>query len=238
MQSRIFEVLEGVAKHGPITLDEVAKKTGISRSATFRALKRLEEGGWIRQRLNGRQYVLTSKVEKKLNSKIEPKQEIEKLTPIIVENVDLKLFRIRVFQQQTTSSAELVDDSMYNTSDISEQLQILNCCGFLLKVLQFDSLALGGSNMDPMQRIKAASMLLEFQADNFVIVWDHQFLWIPVFSISSEVFFLCVSYRNYNRIERNIGIVLSQEIDNQTRQTGLMSFQKYRARRVSKDIIQ
>jgi len=236
--SRIFEILEGVAKHGPITLDEVAKQTGVSRSATFRALKRLEEGGWIRQRLNGRQYVLTSNVEKKLNSKIEPKQEIECLTPIIIKAIDLKKVRIRIFQQETTTTAELVDDSIYNIRDLQEKMQVTRCCSFLLKVLQLESLALGGSNMSDLDRAKAAVMLLEFQADNVVIVWDQQFLWIPIFTDSSEVFFLCISNRNYDRVDRNLGVNLCKEIDSRTDSTGLMSFQKFTTRRASNGIAQ
>lgn len=232
MQTRIFEILETVAKHGPITLDELAQKTDISRSATFRGLKRLEDGGWIRLRLNGRQYVLTSRVEQRLNSKVEPKKEIEQLTPVISQSIDLKSIRTRIFQQETTVSAELVDDSIYNCSERCDQMMAADCCRFLLKVLQYAGLAVGKPQLDQAQLVKAKDLLGKLERCDFAIVSDHRFLWLPVFSRSSEVFLLCLSCRNFGHIDSKVGHKLVRDLKENAYATGLITFQNLKTQRL------
>lgn len=228
MQNRIFELLECVAKNGPITLDQLAKTTGISRSATFRGLKRLEDGGWIRLRLNGRQYVLTSKVEQKLNAKIEPKKEIEQFTPIISRSVELRSIRVRIFQQQTTATTELVDDSEYNSSEQMDHAMAIECSNFLLRVLQYAGLAVGKSQLDAEQRIKAADLLRNLEFFNFTVVSEQRFLWLPVFSQSSEVFFLCLSRRDFGLVDGEIAKNLVQDLKANERVNGFVIFQHFK----------
>ncbi|SFG32826.1 MarR family transcriptional regulator [Roseobacter denitrificans] len=234
MQNRIFEILENVAKYGPITLDELAQKTAISRSATFRGLKRLEDGGWIRLRLDGRQYVLTSRVEQKLNSKVEPKKEIEQLTPVITQSIDLKSIRTRIFQQETTVSAELVDDSIYKCPERNEQVMAADCCRFLLQVLQYAGFAVGKPQLDEAQLVKAQDILRKLESCDFAIVSEHRFLWLPVFSRSSEVFLLCLSCRNLGHIDSKVGHKLAKNLKQNAYATGLTTFQNLKMPRLGR----
>ncbi|WP_375281563.1 MarR family transcriptional regulator [Pseudooctadecabacter sp.] len=198
MQTRIFEILEYVAKFGPITLDQLTERTGFSRSATFRGLKRLEEGGWVRLRLNGRQYVLTCRVEQKLNTKVEPKEEIERLTPIIDQCIDLKSIRVRIFQQETTATIELVDDSEYKSFERLDHSMAFECGEFLLSTLQYAGLAVGKSKLSDAELPKACKLLEKMKKCNFVIVSEQRFLWLPLFSGESDVFLICLSRRDFS----------------------------------------
>lgn len=217
-----------MAKNGPITLDQLAKRTGISRSATFRGLKRLEDGGWIRLRLNARQYVLTSKVEQKLNAKIEPKKEIEQLTPIIARSVELKSVRVRIFQQETTATTALVDDSEYNSSEQMDHAMAIECSNFLMCAFQYAGLAVGKSQLDAAQRIKAGDLLRNLGLFNFAIVSEQRFLWLPVFSQSSEVFFLCLSRRDFGLVDGAIAKNLVQNLKANERVNGFVMFQYFK----------
>lgn len=228
MQNRIFDLLENVARYGPITLDQLTEQTGISRSATFRGLKRLEEGGWIRLRLNGRQYVLTSRVEQKLNTKVEPKEEIEQLTPIISRSVDLRTVRVRIFQQETTATVELVDDSEYNSSERVDHAMAFECGGFLLNALQYGGLAVGKAKLNELQISKARTLLSKLETCNFAIVSEQRFLWLPLFSGTSEVFLLCLSLRNFGQINGTIGRVLVRDLECNPDSMKLQTFKDYR----------
>ncbi len=205
LADRIFELLESVAKCGPATLDEVSCNTGISRSATFRGLKKLQAGGWIRLRLDGRQYVLTSRVEDRLQSDTEPKKEIEQLSTLVANKLDLRAIRIRIFQQKTTMTTELVDDSICGFSDLPDHHMATRCGQFLLSVLQYGGLSVGAIKFDNKDRTKAEDLLSRLYRDNFVLVSDDRFLWLPLFSKSSDVFLLCFSCRNYGRINDRVG---------------------------------
>lgn len=213
MQNRIFELLETVAKNGPITLDQLSGRTGISRSATFRGLKRLEEGGWIRLRLNGRQYVLTSRVEQRLNTKVEPKPEIEQLTPIIAESIDLKTIRVRIFQQETTTSIALVDDSEYNSMERIDHSMAFECGEFVICALQMAGYAVGKVKLDALHTEKAKILIDKFETSNFAAVSEQQFLWLPLFSQNSEVFLLCLSSRDLSQIDGQVAKTLLRHLD-------------------------
>lgn len=205
MQTRIFEILENVAKFGPITLDQLTDRTGFSRSATFRGLKRLEEGGWVRLRLNGRQYVLTCRVEQKLNAKVEPKEEIERLTPIINQCIDLKSIRVRIFQQETTATVELVDDSEYKSFERLDHSMAFECGEFLLNTLQHGGLAVGKPKLGDVETSKAHKLLEKLAKCDFAIVSEQRFLWLPLFSGASDVFLICLSRRDFSQINDVIG---------------------------------
>lgn len=228
MQNRIFDLLENVARYGPITLDQLTEQTGISRSATFRGLKRLEEGGWIRLRLNGRQYVLTSRVEQKLNTKVEPKEEIEQLTPIISCSIDLKTVRVRIFQQETTATVELVDDSEYNSSERVDHTMAFECGEFLLSTLQYGGLAVGKTKLDDLELSKAKALLYKLDTCDFAVVSEQRFLWLPLFSARSEVFLLCLSLRNFGQINGAIGRALLRDIACSPASMELRTFKDYR----------
>lgn len=227
MQNRIFDLLENVARYGPVTLDQLTEKTGISRSATFRGLKRLEDGGWIRLRLNGRQYVLTSRVEQKLNTKVEPKEEIEQLTPIINRSINLKIVRVRIFQQETTATVELVDDSEYNSSERFDQTMAFECGEFLLNTLQYGGLAVGKKKLDELHISKAKTLMAKLETCNFAIVSEQRFLWLPLFSVTSEVFLLCLSLRNFGQINGSIGRRFAQELEDSQNGLKLLTYKGY-----------
>lgn len=209
MQSRLFDLLENIAAYGPITLDALAERSGFSRSATFRGLKTLQNGGWVRLRLNGREYVLTSKVEAKLCAKVEPRPEIEKLTQFLKTCIDFRTFQTHIFQQRTTSKAELVDDSVYGTGD---QTLVSDCCDFLLRVMQYARVSVGTDRFDDAQRTKADALLNKLKRCSFVRLSEHRFLWIPIFSKSADVFFICLSSRDCRQVEGAIGNKLLKQI--------------------------
>lgn len=64
MASRVLEVLEAVAMFGPASLDEISEKLPRTRSSVYRTLKALEVNGWIRRSLNGRSFLLSSRMER------------------------------------------------------------------------------------------------------------------------------------------------------------------------------
>lgn len=227
LQTRIFELLENVAKFGPITLDQLTEITGISRSATFRGLKRLEEGGWIRLRLNGRQYVLTCRVEQKLNTRIEPKEEIERLTPIINDCTDLKSIRVRIFQQETTASVELVDDSEYNSFERLDHSMAFECGEFLLGTLQHAGIAVGKTRLSDAETIKAHKLLEKLRKCDFAIVSEQRFIWVPLFSGESDVFLICLSRRDFSQINDIVGRQLVAHINLCRGDINLLTFTNY-----------
>lgn len=227
MPNRIFDLLENVARYGPITLDQLTARTGISRSATFRGLKRLEDGGWVRSRLNGRQYVLTSRVERKLNTKIEPKEEIEQLIPVINKCIDLRAIRVRVFQQETTATVELVDDSVYNSAEKADHAMAFECGAFLLYTLQYGDLAVGKAKLDKFQVAKAEILLRKLLTCNYVTVSEQRFLWIPLFSHTSEVFLLCLSQRDLSQINCNVGNALVECLKRSRDKVNLQVIENY-----------
>ncbi len=80
---RILLILETVAEHGPITLDEVTEKTGISRTAVFRALKVLEERSWIRPQMGTGAFAVTAGFVGKLRRANKTYDEVDTLLPIL-----------------------------------------------------------------------------------------------------------------------------------------------------------
>jgi hypothetical protein len=63
LSSKILKVLEAVATFGPATLDQITAKLPYTRSSVYRALILIENEGWIRRSLNGRNFLLTDKME-------------------------------------------------------------------------------------------------------------------------------------------------------------------------------
>ncbi len=80
---RILLVLETVAEHGPLNLDEVTEATGISRTAAFRALKVLEDRGWIRPQMGTGAFAVTAGFVGKLRRASKTYEEIDNLLPIL-----------------------------------------------------------------------------------------------------------------------------------------------------------
>ncbi len=80
---RILLVLETVAEQGPLNLDDVTAATGISRTAAFRALKVLEERGWIRPHMGTGAYAVTAGFVGKLRRANKTYEEIDNLLPIL-----------------------------------------------------------------------------------------------------------------------------------------------------------
>ncbi len=82
-RSRLLEVLEGVVNYGPISLNDLHPKVQRSRSATYRALKELEENGWVRRRLGGNRYILTSRMDRLLSAATISFSEMDTLVPLL-----------------------------------------------------------------------------------------------------------------------------------------------------------
>lgn len=80
---RILLVLETVAEKGPLNLDGVTEATGISRTAAFRALKVLEERGWIRPQMGTGAFAVTAGFVGKLRRANKTYEEIDNLLPIL-----------------------------------------------------------------------------------------------------------------------------------------------------------
>ena len=116
MKHRVLEVLSGVAEHGPITLDGLCERIPRSRSAIYRALKTLHDDGWIRRWLNGRDYVVTSKLDELLAFAEIGTSEIERFV-LKSKKIDLaSKFVVRVSIQYEKDTLQLVDSSEYDPS--------------------------------------------------------------------------------------------------------------------------
>lgn len=211
MQPRILEVLERVTRCGPITLDQISQKTGISRSATFRALKILQEKGWIRLRLDGRRYVATCQVEERLAPKIEPRREIDDLIPVISSLIDARQIRVRVLQQETNESMEIVDDSLIGTTEFEDHSEVMKRSVFLLKVLQLHGFATGKAKFNSRDTTQADIVIKSFKNQGFAIVDGDYFLWIPMLS-ENGVIMICLSLRDFSQFTVDFGTKLSKAL--------------------------
>ena len=56
-------VYEGVMAFGPLTIDELYPRIGLSRSATYRAMKHLETGGWVRKLVDRHNFIATARID-------------------------------------------------------------------------------------------------------------------------------------------------------------------------------
>jgi len=108
---RLLRVYEVVVMNGPIELDSVYKTVGISRSASFRSLKKLEESGWIRMLLNNHQYVATSHVDELISNSDISLPEIDLVCDLLRQTISEHKMNIDVGIFITQSAFYLVESS-------------------------------------------------------------------------------------------------------------------------------
>lgn len=205
LKARILEILERVARCGPITLDELTQKTGISRSAIFRSLKSLEQSGWIRLRLDGRRYVPTCKIEKHFEPRVEPRSEVDELVPLVACAIEPKRIRARIFLQRTTTAMELVDDSQYGASDSSDSEDVIHFCHLILNSLQHLGICVGSPNFTFEKAPIMETIIQDITTNGFSIVNENSLLFIPLIYSSKEFLLICLSRKDYGPINAEAG---------------------------------
>jgi len=97
-------VYEAVLKFGPISHDDLYKKIGFSRSATFRALRHLEEAGWVRRLINNHHFVATSFVDELASVGSTSLSELDMIFKVLSEvNISSKfVFKVGLYISKST----------------------------------------------------------------------------------------------------------------------------------------
>lgn len=84
---RVMTVLNTLARHGPLSLDEVSEQTAISRTACHRILKVLVESDCIRALMGSGKFILTSTFVRQLKAASHSDEAIDRVLPMIKQLV-------------------------------------------------------------------------------------------------------------------------------------------------------
>lgn len=106
---RVFDI---VRQKCPITTDQIAQASGLSRSTIVRTLEKLEADFCIRKRLDDRHYMTTSRADPNITHVLPAFSFIERLTSEIMAVENQKYFRMRIFQKGAAQTFIKVDDSL------------------------------------------------------------------------------------------------------------------------------
>lgn len=80
---RLFTIFEVIANHGPVSLIDIAAITGIPKVSAWRICRTLRAYGWIRQRLNERDFELSPRLDNLLAGAYVPPQEISDIDMVL-----------------------------------------------------------------------------------------------------------------------------------------------------------
>lgn len=78
---RVLMILEILAERGPLNLEQVTAHTGISRMASYRGLKTLEDQGWIRPHMGTGAFAVTAQFVNKMRRAYQTYDEIDRFMP-------------------------------------------------------------------------------------------------------------------------------------------------------------
>lgn len=108
---RLLHLFEIVANEGPIGLTDLAKHSGISRSATHRAAQVLEAHGWIRARLYDHAYEVSSKFDAMMADGYVALEEVELIAPIMADIARYKNFAADLGMFTRTGHFEVIEST-------------------------------------------------------------------------------------------------------------------------------
>ena len=182
---RVFEI---VAQYGPVALDDAAAKGGLSRSATYRALKKLEADQWIRTRLDGRRFVITDKTEKWISSSVPAFCTVDLLVSELKRTKLARRLVVRVYQQTTTQDFRLIDSSLYfdlqNPAPMFVDQGLVLCC---LRALQRAQIVVGSTRIPDFSDAELDKCLLSLFEFGHYYSSDYDLLAAPFLNETGEL---------------------------------------------------
>jgi hypothetical protein len=113
MSNRVLEVLEAVAKFGPASLDELSDELPRTRSSVYRALKSLEVDGWIRRSLNGRSFLLSSRMERLADSPSTTSQGTAEVIDILRGKLKNQRFLLTIVTRIKGNEFSIIDTNAF-----------------------------------------------------------------------------------------------------------------------------
>lgn len=192
---RVFEI---VSAHGPVTLDGVSRLCELSRSSTFRSLKKLEADNWIRTGLDKRSYVITGHADETISAALPAFSSVDRLTNAIKITGMTRKTHVRIYQQTTTNSFELVDDSMGLASeggDISSfDFEAVQIC---LEALQRQSEIVGSTRNSAFDKDKILNVGQYLVDTGFFTCEDRHISIIPVRDSLNNLSIVVIGSKSY-----------------------------------------
>jgi DNA-binding MarR family transcriptional regulator len=174
---RIYQV---VALSGPLVLDEVARVSKLSRSSSFRALKKLESGGWIRRQLDGRSFVITSLGERIISEALPAFKSVEHLADLIASMKLIKGIRSQIYHQITTTTVKLLDDSCALNSRVVSVNDFHGSALLCLQALQRARMAVGSRRKYDFLETELKYIADKITSDGFVVSSEDECIVVPL----------------------------------------------------------
>jgi DNA-binding MarR family transcriptional regulator len=177
----VLHIYQVVAVNGPLVLDEVADVSELTRSSSFRALKKLELGGWIRRRLDGRSFVITSLGEKIITKALPAFSFVEQLADLIASMELIKGIRTQIYHQITTTTVKLLEDSSgaMNSKEMAMNDfhgSALQC----LQALQMARLTLGSRRQYDFSEKELGSVANKIATVGFAVISEDECVVVPL----------------------------------------------------------
>jgi DNA-binding MarR family transcriptional regulator len=190
----VLHIYKVVALKGPLVLDEVANVSELTRSSSFRALKKLELGGWIRRQLDGRSFVITSLGEKIISEALPAFNFVEQLADLIASMELIKGIRTQIYHQITTSTVKLLEDSSSAMNSKEKAMNdfhdsALQC----LQALQMARLALGSRRQYDFSEKELESIAYKIATVGFAVISEVECVVVPLEDKKGGVSFVVFS---------------------------------------------
>lgn len=201
--SRLLEVYEAVAIHGPATLDQLQEAMPRTRSSVYRALIDLEQNDWITRSLNGRTFTVSYKMEHLCSQNYVPSYEIFQLIAILKKIKKVIKSSVAVAAHIKGNEFSFVDSSIFPFEKTISCSEITEAMTSILLVMRADK-SLGISiPYDRQLGAEAKSAVSEgLTKFGFVEIDAVETTILPLFLPNGEVLFIlcrCKEYLQYGR---------------------------------------
>lgn len=192
---RVFEV---VSSRGPITLDEISLKCGLSRSATYRALKKLESDNWIRTQLDRRSYVITGHVDATISEALPAYSSVDTLSRIIKKMNLARTTHVRLYQQTTTNTFMLLDNSLGLQSDQSHTFRNdFGAVQLCLHALQKSDVVVGSIKLSVFEDITLEAAGQAIASHGYYFCEERQVILIPIRDAHNNLSIVVLGSKSY-----------------------------------------
>ncbi|WP_157057580.1 hypothetical protein [Loktanella sp. 3ANDIMAR09] len=164
----LLTVYFGVASNGPVVLDILAAQLSLSRSATYRALRKLERDKWIRRTLDRRSFVITDIVEIAISKANWPSKTAAKVSDYLQSRKDLRRMYLRLYQQTTTTKFNLVESvGIDEYGSVSKIAVDETCVSECLAALKMNGKIVGSNRHEKVNLEKLGAVYKELSSTGY-----------------------------------------------------------------------
>jgi hypothetical protein len=205
MPTKELQVLELISQYGPCTLDELTSAGAFTRSSVYRSLTKLESCGWVRRSLDGRRYVLSSKIERVLDQASFPTRHAEYILDSIKENSLNAKYRLALVHHVRGGALEIVDTTGTHADALNMMLDVQESIPRIVNAM----MQCGRDNSAEGQTGLAVVRVQDFLPDSgkdgeWFLIDDHsQIAIITIHSKADGLFLLLCASRNAVRFGRD-----------------------------------